>query len=420
MRLVKYQSRGFSIIELMIALTVGLILMAGLVTVFDTVSNMNRMQNGLARLQENGRFAVTSIKQNLEQAGYQYCIGSSLNDTKINDPVYPQPWVVYSSSLSPGMPTRSDVSQSPAPTSLTPYLVDTAYFVRGHECNVAGCSPALNSLGSNTSFAIPDVGTGDGDRIVDTDVLTFRYISGEGLPIERVNTNSSTGVVTITFPNGTVIPSNTTATPRVVIPNCKGAAAVLDVVSYNTSANPPTASALIPADPNRVININTDSLPRLFNLNASTSTISYYVANDVLDGRDIPTLYSVENGIVNPIVQGVDRFDVLYGVRTRDGSVLILDANGVQGLPTSQCVPTNRVAGIDLINTAGCGWRSVVSIEVHLLLNTIYDSSRSATEQYVYSIEGTGLQTPSTSTSEINHYKMHRREFVTSVTLKNY
>lgn len=59
MRLVKYQSRGFSIIELMIALTVGLILMAGLVTVFDTVSNMNRMQNGLARLQENGRFAVT-------------------------------------------------------------------------------------------------------------------------------------------------------------------------------------------------------------------------------------------------------------------------------------------------------------------------------------------------------------------------
>ena len=251
-------------------------------------------------------------------------------------------------------------------------------------------------------------------------MLTFRYISGEGLPIERVNTNSSTGVVTITFPNGTVIPSNTTATPRVVIPNCKGAAAVLDVVSYNTSANPPTASALIPADPNRVININTDSLPRLFNLNASTSTISYYVANDVFDGRDIPTLYSVENGIVNPIVQGVDRFDVLYGVRTRDGSVLILDANGVQGLPTSQCVPTNRVAGIDLINTAGCGWRSVVSIEVHLLLNTIYDSSRSATEQYVYSIEGTGLQTPSTSTSEINHYKMHRREFVTSVTLKNY
>lgn len=413
----KNNIKGLSLIELMVALAIGLIILTGLVTVFDSVSNMNRVQNGLARLQENGRFAVTSIKQNLEQAGYQYCLGSSLGQTRINDPVYPQPWVVFTPGLSAGMPVRADVDQTPATQANRPYLIDTAYFIHGHECDNAGsCDPALNSLGSATGFVIPDVGNTDGDRIANTDVLTFRYISGRGDPVNFVNTNAATGTVTIQLAQASSTAFSFPA--RVVIPNCTGPAVVVDLNNYDAGTQ--VATATIPASPFSVINMSTQSLPRMFDLNTATSTISYYVANNQVDGRDIPTLYSVINGISNELIQGVDRFDVLYGVRIRDGGVLVLTADQVQDLDVSNCVPTNQVFGARLNDIPGCAWRSVVSIEVHLLLNTIYNSTKNAAEQYVYSIDGVDFQIPSTSSSEIKHYNMSRKEFVTTVTLKNY
>jgi type IV pilus assembly protein PilW len=412
-----YKNQGFSLVELMVGVAIGLIILTGLITVFDTVSKMNRTQNGLARLQENGRYAVTLIKQELEQSGYQYCIGSSLTETNLNDPVYPQPWVVFSPGVTSGLPTRVNVSQVPATTTTQPYLLDTAYFLHGHDCNGSSCSPSLTSLGSATGFTIPDVGKNDGDRIANTDVLTFRYLTGAGRSLNRVSTNAATGVVNFVFtPDGSTPVAPSTDNSRVVVANCAGPAVVLDLSTMGSAV----ATANIPADPNRVINLTAQSLPRMFDLNTSSREISYYVANAVVDGRDIPTLYSVINGVSNAVIQGVDRFDVLYSVRTRDGNVLILDAEDVENLPIAQCVPTNRVVGIDLVDTLGCGWRSVVSLEVHLLLNTIYNSSTTAIDQFAYSIDGSGFQSPSNSSTEIDHYKMHRREFITTVTLKNY
>ena len=106
----------------------------------------------------------------------------------------------------------------------------------------------------------------------------------------------------------------------------------------------------------------------------------------------------------------------------------MLDASEVDSLPIAQCVPTKEVTGIELgvlngsvvDDIAGCGWRSVVSIEVHLLLNTIYNSSTTEIEQFQYSIDSNAYQNPSTDSGKINPYKMHRREFITTVTLKNY
>ena len=71
------KQQGFSIVELMVAGTIGIILLTGLVTVFETTSLMNKTQNGLARLQENGRFALLHMKKHLEQAAYQYCASTS-------------------------------------------------------------------------------------------------------------------------------------------------------------------------------------------------------------------------------------------------------------------------------------------------------------------------------------------------------
>ena len=62
--------QGLSLLELMIALTIGLGLLAGLTTVFV---NSSRSHTELARASqqiENGRFAIQTLQENIWHAGY--------------------------------------------------------------------------------------------------------------------------------------------------------------------------------------------------------------------------------------------------------------------------------------------------------------------------------------------------------------
>ncbi|MCF6318558.1 MAG: PilW family protein [Proteobacteria bacterium] len=415
------KTKGFSIVELMIAGVIGAIIIYGLIFVFETTSNMNRTQNGLARLQENGRFAIVQIKQNAEQAGYQYCLASTVAAVGTNEAVVSKPWDVYSASITSGLPTRADIISSggqlplPAgPADTLPYLLDTAYLIHGHECTTDPCVPALDSLGSATTFVIPDVGTSDGERVAGTDVLTFRYISGVGRPIQTLTT-TTTGVAAITYVQPSqpapVIPAGSNA----VVASCDGRTA--KIINLATS-NATGATANI----NGTISADAAGLPRLFDLDSDISEMTYYVANNVVDGRDVPTLFNVVNGTNNALIEGVDRFDVLYGIKTLSGNVLVLDAAGVEGLDVTECVQ-GPVSGVgSIVNITGCGWRSVVFMQIHLLLNTIYDSSTSTTDPFRYSLDGEGYQTPAalSAITGLETYRMFRREFFAHITIKNY
>ena len=417
------KNRGFSIVELMIAVFIGLIIILGLITVFDTTSRLNRTQNGLARLQENGRFAILQLKQNIEQVGFQYCSGSDLKSVGITESKNIFPFVVFTNALASGMPTRADVASTqtpPAGSAPSPYLVDPAYFIHGHECTGGSCSPTLSSLGSATAFTIPNVGTADGSRISGTDVLTFRYVSGPGRPIDDYSTNQATGAVTINL-SAPVDPLNpppeVASGAQVMLADCFNAPAIIALQS--SSATVATANIA----PGFNIRSSKSRSPRMFDFTNDVSSMTFYVANQVVDGRDIPTLFNVVNGVSNAIVQGVDRFDVIYGVQVNTGDVMLLDANGVENLPTASCMgspSTDINGGISLSNTTGCGWRSVVSIEIHLLLNTIYNSTERTDEQFFYSLDGDTANVPADLAATINHYSMSRREFVALVTLKNF
>lgn len=61
---------GLSLVELMVAITIGLLLLAGLATVFATSSQTHREQLKSAQLIENGRYAIDLIAQDLHHAGY--------------------------------------------------------------------------------------------------------------------------------------------------------------------------------------------------------------------------------------------------------------------------------------------------------------------------------------------------------------
>ncbi|WIO73645.1 PilW family protein [Porticoccaceae bacterium LTM1] len=62
--------KGFSLVELMVALVLGLLLSAGIINIYiDSRRNFN-FEEEAARLQENGRYAINLLKSNLTQAGF--------------------------------------------------------------------------------------------------------------------------------------------------------------------------------------------------------------------------------------------------------------------------------------------------------------------------------------------------------------
>lgn len=82
----KKKQYGLTLIELMVAVTIGLILMAGVMQIYLSNKNTYRVTEGLSRLQENGRFAIHFLVKDIRIAGYQGCkkrINSTINTAAI-------------------------------------------------------------------------------------------------------------------------------------------------------------------------------------------------------------------------------------------------------------------------------------------------------------------------------------------------
>ena len=73
------RQQGLSLVELMVAIVVSLILLAGVIQIFFGTKQSYRMQEAQSRLQENGRFAVQLITQDARVADFWGCHGDLLN-----------------------------------------------------------------------------------------------------------------------------------------------------------------------------------------------------------------------------------------------------------------------------------------------------------------------------------------------------
>ncbi len=66
-------NKGFSIVEFMIAITLGTLLVATAGSVYVSNKKTFRVQEALSRLQENARFAVYHLNKQIRMAGHQGC-----------------------------------------------------------------------------------------------------------------------------------------------------------------------------------------------------------------------------------------------------------------------------------------------------------------------------------------------------------
>ncbi|MBN4082045.1 PilW family protein [Beggiatoa alba] len=66
----KRDSKGFSLVELMVAISISLVLLIGLIQIFISSKRSYTIQDSIARMQENGRYAVGLLTKDLRLAGY--------------------------------------------------------------------------------------------------------------------------------------------------------------------------------------------------------------------------------------------------------------------------------------------------------------------------------------------------------------
>jgi type IV pilus assembly protein PilW len=70
---IRQRARGFSLVELMVAMTLSLILLGGVIAIFASSRTTYETNDRMARIQESGRFALDSMVRDLRATGYVGC-----------------------------------------------------------------------------------------------------------------------------------------------------------------------------------------------------------------------------------------------------------------------------------------------------------------------------------------------------------
>ena len=87
------RQRGLTLIELMVAMAIGLVVMATMLKVYVDSSRLYRFSVGLSRIQENGRFGLEFMRQDARLAGFWGCyhditLSNGIKDGTANDRDY--------------------------------------------------------------------------------------------------------------------------------------------------------------------------------------------------------------------------------------------------------------------------------------------------------------------------------------------
>lgn len=188
---VRKQQSGFSLIEIMIAMVIGMLLVTGMITVFAGTKRSAELNSTMAMMQEHGRFALSSIVRDVRLAGFQGCadnrVGATIRATLA--PMNEYPANSISSSL-----IRADGSWVPAaPENFTPPANVGIPRPGTHALSVLFGSPETRRIESMASKSNDIVITGSLPAIVTTGDLAL-ISNCQGADIFKV-TQAANGVL---------------------------------------------------------------------------------------------------------------------------------------------------------------------------------------------------------------------------------
>lgn len=145
---IKYQ-RGFTLIELMISLVLGLLISAAIIQVFITSQRVDRVQSAGSEIQDSAVFGIQSIEQQLRLANLGND-GVPLNDKTVMG----------------GVVLTASATNADAVNVVTSTQLEEGYLTRSHDMDSAGGIHKWDGSLSNT-----------GEK---SDQLTFQYTNTTG------------------------------------------------------------------------------------------------------------------------------------------------------------------------------------------------------------------------------------------------
>ena len=266
---------GFTLAEMMVAMTLGLLLTSIASTIYLGQKNTFRSQDGLSRLEENARYAIHKITRDTRTAGFRGCLSST-------DPAQ-----------------KPIVSTLTTPTAYA-YLFDTP--LQGYHAVGTNWFPALDA---SISGAVPAPVTG-------SDVLTLRMASGQAMSVAS-SMASSTAALSVNLPSN----PGMAAGDIVLVADCV-AAAVFQITGI-TTGTPGTITHTATG-----LNASND-LTRAFGPDAivmPVSTTTYYVAPSSIapTGTERSLYRMVGTNAPVELIENVATLRVLFGVDTDSDS----------------------------------------------------------------------------------------------------
>lgn len=270
----KFQ-HGFSLIEIMVAMTLGLILMLGITSLIATNNTTYRLTDNMGRVQENARFLQNTLNTELRMIGYKGCVSrqnmtitNTLNDSSDLAYNFSDNGLVGYDNISATLPDElnSFFSGDPQPLQGSDLLILRA----PHGNNIAivdnnDAAQLFAASAASSAFSI-------GDIVMVSDCKKARIFQ-----ITNITTNAKSGKANIVHSkSGNVSPGNSIA-----------------------SWGPPASDESFGTSAHLV----------------AYSTTAYFIANNPATG--IPTLYKKVNaGAASALINGVYGFQIRYGEDT--------------------------------------------------------------------------------------------------------
>lgn len=268
-------AKGFTLVEILIAMLIGLFLVAGVIQIFINSKQSYRVQEALARLQENGRFALDFLDRDIRMAGYRGCASRNV-----------------------ATPIKNNLKNT------TAYTYDFSNPIQGFDTTAGAASASWNPSHSSTT-------TGITSPLKGSDIITIRRAADDGVQV-ITNTPASTK---LTLSRNTV--PGLKGCDVAIVSDCNNAE-LFQVASYDGNAK--SISYAKPGCGASASGGNTKVLDQTYiggSLNKAQTT-SYYVKNNP---NNRPALFRLLNGSEDELVEGVEKMQILYGLDTNsDGT----------------------------------------------------------------------------------------------------
>jgi len=329
--------RGVTLVELLVAITLGAIIMAGAVTLFVNNRDTYKTTNELSRLQETARYALDMMVKDIRMAGYFGC--ADRTDTVSQNVVVNNVGELWDFNMDPGA------------GAIVPSI-------EGFEATF----PGNNFMPSGFGVAVGNNGDG-GEVLASTDAITLRYLAGSMADVAPANgtldhlvtadaINGANSVITVDSSTGFSL------NQLAAIADCGGS----DIFQVSAA---PTATT-----------VQASALSRGYNATSSPMIapfigVRYYIGDNGRGPGVAPSLYRttiVPDAGGAPtedrreLFEGVERMHILYGVDTDN-----------DGIPNSYVRSGDApLSGAD----PASNWANIVSVRIGIVVRTVDEHGR--------------------------------------------